>query len=87
MDIKEALQEIKGRTKAYNQLNPKMGQGTFTNTIKAIEYGFAKPNTIAEFMAKFGYSKVKQIEQWERIEKSNITHAITDERFGDQFIK
>ncbi len=64
MTLKEALEEIKSRTKAYQQVN--MPQGTFTNTIKAIEYGFAKQKTIDEFMLKFGYD-VKRGEVWSKV--------------------
>lgn len=62
MTLTEALNELKGKNKPYLEAN--MVQGTFTNTIKAIEYGFAKPKTIEEFMRKFGYTKIKVEEQW-----------------------
>lgn len=62
MTITDALQEIKSRCKPYHHV--KMNQGTFSNTIKGIEFGFSKPKTIAAFMEKFGY--VKLPEQWEK---------------------
>lgn len=65
MTLKQALAEIKGMNKPY--LTIKMPQGTFTNTIKAIEYGFAKPQTIEAFMSKFGFNKIKIIEEWEKV--------------------
>lgn len=65
MTLKNALAEIKARNKPYLEVN--MPQGTFTNTIKAIEYGFAKPKTIDCFMMKFGYSPIKTEEKWERL--------------------
>jgi hypothetical protein len=55
--LKEALAELKSRVKPYNSVSPVMYQGTFSNTIKAIEWGFAKPKTIECFMNKFGYQK------------------------------
>jgi len=62
MNITDALNEIQSRSKPY--LDVGMLQGTFSNTIKAIKFGFAKPKTIDDFMGKFGY--IKSIEQWEK---------------------
>lgn len=64
MDLKEAIQEIKGRVKPYAQIA--MPQSTFVNTVRNINAGLAKQNTIDEFMAKFGYEKIKTKEQWEK---------------------
>ena len=64
MNLNDALNEIQSRTKAYEQLTPPMLQGTFSNTVKSIRHGFAKPKTIEQFMAKFGYTK--SVEQWEK---------------------
>ena len=61
MGIFEALEEIQSRTKPYLQVG--MQQGTFSNTVKAIRYGYAKPSTVSSFMKKFGY--IKTTEQWE----------------------
>lgn len=63
MTLAQALLDLKAKNKPYIDIMP---QGTFANTIKAIEYGFAKPKTIQEFMGKFGYKKVEIIEQWEK---------------------
>lgn len=64
MILKDAIEEIKTRVKPYEHVD--MQQGTFTNTLKAIEYGFAKPKTIEAFMCKFGYKPVKSEQQWEK---------------------
>lgn len=64
MELKEAIKEIKGRNKAYAQIG--MPQSTFVNTIRNIEAGLAKQNTIEGFMSKFGYS-IKKDEQWIRL--------------------
>jgi len=61
MDLKEAINEIKSRVKPYNQAG--IPQSTFVNTVRNIEAGLAKRNTIESFMAKFGY-KVERIEKW-----------------------
>lgn len=63
MDINEAITQITSMVKPYVGI---MQQSTFSNNIKAIKHGLAKPATIEKFMAKFGYSKVKQVEQWEK---------------------
>lgn len=72
--LKEALAELKSRVKPYNSLNPVMYQGTFSNTIKSIEWGFAKPKTIESFLNKFGY--VKDGENW--VLKLSLEHVKND---------
>lgn len=64
MDLKEAIEEIKARVKPYAQVG--MPQSTFVNTVRNIHAGLAKQSTIDEFMAKFGYVKVKTQEQWQK---------------------
>jgi hypothetical protein len=61
MTLQEATQEIRGRTKPYEQLKPRMAQSTFSNTIRAIERGDAKPVTVKNFMAKFGYEVEREM--------------------------
>lgn len=62
MDLNEAIKEIKSRVKPYAQIN--MPQSTFVNTLRNIEAGLAKGNTIEGFMNKFGYS-LQKTESWE----------------------
>lgn len=64
MNLKEAITEIKGRTKPYAQVG--MPQSTFSNTLRNIEVGLVKDSTIEKFMAKFGYKKVTQEATWEK---------------------
>lgn len=62
MTVTEAISEIKSRNKPYAQVG--MPQSTFVNTIRNIQAGLAKQNTIIEFMAKFEYTCIKSEEQW-----------------------
>lgn len=64
MDLNEAISEIKSRVKPYAQVG--IPQSTFVNTIRNIQHGLAKQNTIDDFMAKFGYEKVKTEQQWQK---------------------
>ena len=63
MKLKEALEEIKSRVKPYLEVG--MAQSTYSNTLRNIEAGFAKPKTVEEFMAKFGY-EAERSEMWLR---------------------
>jgi len=64
MTLQEVIAEIKSKNKPYAGIN--MPQGTFTNTLKSIEWGFAKPKTIEAFLETFGHNKIVVIEQWEK---------------------
>lgn len=63
MDITEVITQLQGMVKPYVGI---MSQSTFSNNIKAIKYGFAKPKTVESFLAKFGYTKIEVQEQWEK---------------------
>jgi len=65
MVLKEALSEIKGRTKPYIEAG--MPQSTYTHTIRNIESGAAKWQTIERFMKKFGY-EINRVEIWKKIQ-------------------
>lgn len=61
MTVKDAILEIKARSKPYAHIG--MPQSTFVNTIRNIEAGLAKQSTIEIFMSKFGY-KSERSEHW-----------------------
>lgn len=64
MTTLETLQEINKMHKPYAQVG--MTQSTFRNTVIAIKSGTAKPDTTEKFFNKFGFTKIKQEEQWEK---------------------
>lgn len=68
MTIKEAILEIKSRKKPYFKLKPIMTQGHFSSMCIRAENGLLKPETLKDFLGKFGYDVSVQMNA-ELIEK------------------
>lgn len=64
MNLEKAILEIEARIKPH--LHVGMPQSTFANTIRNIKAGLAKQNTIDSFMEKFGYERVKKVDEWKK---------------------
>lgn len=62
MTKKECIQEIISEHKFYVG---KFSQGYASNFVQRFKAGQLKEKTINNFLAKFGYEKVKE-EQWEK---------------------
>lgn len=63
MTLSEVLTELKAQKKIYHQVG--MKQSYFSDMIKRIENGMCRPETINNFLSKFGYI-VEINESWSK---------------------
>lgn len=55
LSILEVCKEIRGMTKPYLSLVPKMSASQFSVTLRNIENSLSKPSTVKKFFNAFGY--------------------------------
>lgn len=53
MNLQEAIKDLRSRVKPYLHIG--MKESTYFNTLRNIEAGLAKQETISAFFQKFGY--------------------------------